>query len=329
MKRKKLGKNGPEVSSVGLGCMGMSDFYGSKATRDDRESISTIHAALDAGIDYLDTGDFYGMGHNELLVAAAIRDRRDKAFLSVKFGALRSHNGAFLGFDTRPNAVKTFAAYSLQRLGVEVIDLYQPARVDPSVPIEDTVGAVADLIKEGKVRYLGLSEANAEQIRRAHSVHPVSALQIEYSLATRLIETNILPTIRELGIGLVPYGIVGRGLLTGNIFGGLPQSDYRNHLPRFQGENLAKNLERVTILQDLANSKGCTAAQIAIAWVLSRGEDIVPLISTSKRERLAENLKALEVPLTSEELEKLDRTFAEGAISGDRYPAPQMGMVAK
>ncbi|EPG72664.1 oxidoreductase, aldo/keto reductase family protein [Leptospira fainei serovar Hurstbridge str. BUT 6] len=328
MKLKKLGKNGPEVSSVGLGCMGMSDFYVSKQTRDDQESIYTIHAALDAGINYLDTGDFYGMGHNESLVGKAIQDRRDQAFLSVKFGAQRSPSGAFLGFDARPNSVKAFAAYSLQRLGVDIIDLYQPARIDPSVPIEETVGAVADLIKEGKVRYLGLSETNSEQIRRANNVHPVSALQIEYSLATRLIESKILPTIRELGISLVPYGIVGRGLLTGSITGEI-KTDYRAHLPRFQGENLSKNLEKVATLQSIASAKGSTPSQIAIAWVLSRGEDIIPLIGTSKRSRLSENLKALDIILTSEELEKLDRTFSEGAIVGDRYPAPQMEMVAK
>jgi aryl-alcohol dehydrogenase-like predicted oxidoreductase len=328
MQTRNLGAQGPAVSAIGLGCMGMSDFYGSKATRDDAESLATIGAALDAGVTLLDTGDFYGMGHNEALVAKAIAGRREGVFLSVKFGAQRSHAGAFLGFDGRPAAVKTFAAYSLQRLGVDVIDLYQPARVDPAVPLEETVGAVADLIKEGKVRYLGVSEMNAAQLRRAHAVHPVAALQIEYSLATRVIEPEILPTARELGVAIVAYGALSRGLLTNSFDGKLPPGDFRVHSPRFTGENLSHNLDRVAVLREIAAAKGCSAAQLAIAWVLSRGEDILPIIGTTKRSRLPEILGALDIELDAGDLARLEEAFPPGAIAGDRYPTQQMGMVA-
>nr|WP_309471209.1 aldo/keto reductase [Streptomyces rapamycinicus] len=322
---RRLGTQGPTVSAIGLGCMRMSNYQGSQET-ETRESeaisIATIHAALDAGINMLNTGDFYGMGHNEMLIGRAIRGRRrDDAVISVKFGAQRSPTGAFLGFDMRPAAVKNFASYSLQRLGVDVIDIYQPGRIDPNVPVEDTVGAIADLIQEGKVRYLGLSEANAEHLRRAHAVHPVAALEIEYSLATRLIEPEILPTARELGVGIVAYSVVAQGLLLGNIEFPLPADDPRSqNFPRFQGDNLLHNLERVAVLKDLAAARGVSPAQVAIAWVLSRGDDIVPLIGMSRPGRLPENLGTLDIQLSPDELATLDEAFAPGAIVGDRQP---------
>ena len=328
MEMRTLGRNGPRVSAMGLGCMRMSGFAGPKSNSDE-EGIATIQAALDAGISFLNTGDFYGMGHNEHLVGQAIKGRRDQAFISVKFGALRSPSGQVLGIDTRPNAVKNFAAYSLQRLGVDVIDIYQPGRIDPNVPVEETVGAIADLIKDGKVRYLGLSETGTEIIRRAHKVHPVAALEIEYSLGTRFIETEILPTIRELGIGLVAYGVVGQGLLTGSVGNDLPSNDPRRQFPKFDQENLSKNLEKVSLLEHMAREKNCTATQLAIAWVLSRGEDIVPLVGMSQRARVVDNLKALDVTLSKEDLADLDQTFALGAITGDRYPAQVKHLVAK
>lgn len=322
MKMTRLGTDGPLVSAIGLGCMQMSGAIGSHPGPDrDQEGIATIHAALDAGINLLNTGDFYGMGHNEMLVGRALKGRRDQAILSVKFGAQKSPSGAFLGFDSRPASIKNFAAYSLQRLGVEVIDIYQPARIAPDVPIEDTVGAIADLIQEGKVRFLGLSEANAEQVRRAHAVHPVTALEIEYSLATRLIERDIFPTARELGVGVVGYGVVAQGLLLGDLTAPLPPEDRRAKLfPRFQGANLVHNLERVAVLKELAAARGCTPAQLAIAWVLTRGQDIVPLIGMSRPSRLPENLATLELPLSEADLALLEETFADGAIIGDRQP---------
>ncbi|WP_426413355.1 aldo/keto reductase [Bradyrhizobium ganzhouense] len=306
----------------------MSGFAGPKSGADE-EGIATIQAALDAGISLLNTGDFYGMGHNELLVSRAIKGRRDQALISVKFGALRSPSGQMLGLDVRPNAVKNFAAYSLQRLGIDAIDIYQPGRIDPAIPIEETVGAVADLIKEGKVRYLGLSEVNSDNIRRAHKVHPVTALEIEYSLGARFIEKEILPTVRELGIGLVAYGVVGQGLLTGSVQNDLPLSDPRRQFPKFDQANLPRNLEKVSILERMARDRNCTAAQLAIAWALSRGDDIVPLVGMSERTRVAENLKAFDVRLSKEDLADLDQTFALGAIEGDRYPAQVKHLVAQ
>lgn len=322
MRSKQLGAQGPIVSAIGLGCMRMSGATGPHAGRDrESDGIATIHAALDAGITFLNTGDFYGMGHNEMLVGKALKGRRDSAVISVKFGAQKSPSGAFLGFDSRPASIKNFAAYSLQRLGIDVIDIYQPARIAPDVPIEETVGAVADLIREGSVRFLGLSEADAGQLRRAHAVHPVSALEIEYSLATRMIEPEILPTARALGIGVVAYGVVSQGLLLGDIAAPLPPEDPRARMfPRFQGDNLVHNLERVAVLKDLANARGCSPAQIAIAWTLSRGDDIVPVVGMSQPSRLAENLAAVELTLSADELAELDRVFAPGAIVGSRQP---------
>ena len=328
MKMRQLGRDGPKVSAIGLGCMRMTPMVGQRDTRGLEEGVATIHAALDAGITLLNTGDFYAMGANEMLLGQALRGRREQAFLSVKFGSMRSPTGQWLGFDGRPAAVKTYCAYSLQRLGVEVIDLYQPSRVDPDVPIEDTVGAVADLIKDGKVRHLGVSEFNAEQLRRAHAVHPVTALEIEYSLASRFIEAEILPTCRELGVGVVPYSVVTQGLLTGALPAELPPGDVRRIFPRFQGENLAKNRAAVEALQGLAAQKGVTPAQIAIAWVLSQGEDIVPLVGMSKPSRLPENLGAVDLVLTPDDLKTLDEAFPNGAIVGGRYPEALLSHVA-
>ena len=322
MKTRRLGRNGPSVSAIGLGCMRMSNIMGGPQPAPDgdseRESIATIEAALDADITLINTGDFYGMGHNETIVARAIRRRRDRAFLSVKCGIQRTHAGAILGMDGRPNSIKNFAAYSLQRLGVEHIDLYQPARADPSVPYEETIGAVADLISEGKVRYLGVSEVNADQLRRAHNASPVAALEIEYSLASRFIEREILPLARELGIGVTAYGVVSQGLLAGAMRGGVVDSKLPASFPRFEDANLQKNLKTVDFLEKLAKSKGRTPAQLAIAWVLSRGEDVVPLIGISRRARLAESLGGLDVVFTGEELDALDTAFAPGAIVGAR-----------
>jgi aryl-alcohol dehydrogenase-like predicted oxidoreductase len=328
MEQRTLGSQGAQTSALGLGCMGMSDFYGTKASRDDQKSLATIRKAIDMGTSFLDTGDFYGLGHNELLIREAIKGQRDKVFLSVKTGILRDTNGGFTGIDARPQAIKNFCAYSLQRLGVDHIDLYQPARVDPAVPISDTIGAIADLIKEGKVRYLGVSEMNAVQLRQAHAVHPVTALQIEYSLATRIIEDEILPTARKLGVGIVAYAPLSRGLLSGNLAGNFAPTDFRAHSPRFTGENFTKNLERVALLQKIAIAKKATAAQVAIAWVLAKGTDIVPIVGTTSPERLTENWGALNLQLSQQELVDLDAAFSVEAIAGTRYASYLMGSVA-
>jgi aryl-alcohol dehydrogenase-like predicted oxidoreductase len=316
-----LGRGGPVVSRAGLGLMGMSGIYG---RADDRESLATIHAAVDAGITLLDTGDFYGMGHNELLLRDALRDiPRESVFIQVKFGGQRDPSGAFIGHDASPNAVKNSLAYTLTRLGTDYVDLYQPARLDPRVPIEETVGAVAEMIKAGYVRYLGLSEMGADTIRRAHAVHPVAALQIEYSLMSRGIEARILPTVRELGISVTAYGILSRGLLSSGT-ARLAPGDPRARFPRFSDENHARNLELLAALEAIADAHGVTAAQLAIAWVASRGDDIVPLIGTKRRDRLAEALKALDLTLSTDDLAAVEAAVPVGAVAGDRYEAAQV-----
>jgi aryl-alcohol dehydrogenase-like predicted oxidoreductase len=316
-----LGRGGPVVSRAGLGLMGMSGIYGAA---DDEESVATIRAALDAGITLLDTGDFYGMGHNELLLGRVLREvPRDSVFVQVKFGGMRDPRGMFVGQDTRPAAVKNFLAYSLTRLGTDYIDLYQPARLDPRVPIEDTAGAIAEMIGAGYVRYLGLSEVGAETIRRAHAVHPVSGLQIEYSLMSRGIEGEILPTVRELGISVTAYGILSRGLLSQDT-ARLADGDPRARFPRFQPGNLERNLTLLDQLEAIGEERGLTAAQLAIAWVAAQGEDIIPLIGTKRRSRLAEALAALDVTLSTEELAAIEAAVPAAQVAGDRYDAPQM-----
>lgn len=312
-----LGKNGPLVSKLGLGCMRMSSVWGS-TLNDENESVATIQAALDNGINFLNTGDFYGSGHNELLVGRAIKGRRDDAFISVKFGAI-FHNHQWIGLDLRPIAIKNFINYSLVRLGVETIDLYQPCRMDNSVPVEDVIGTVADLIEEGKVRYLGVSEITAEQLRLANSVHPVTALEIGYSLADRQIENDLLPAAKELGIGVVAFANTAEGLLTGEMKAPLAAHDYHNHFSRFQGDNLLKNLEKVELLKEMARDKGCTSTQLAIAWVNAQGEYIMPLVSMSRRTRLPENIAAMAIEFTPEEMNKLNLHFSQGAILGSTY----------
>jgi aryl-alcohol dehydrogenase-like predicted oxidoreductase len=321
---RKLGAAGPAVSALGLGCMGMSGLYG---TADRDESIATIHAALDAGINLLDTGDFYGMGHNELLIGDALAStRRADVVISVKFGAQRGPDGSWLGYDARPQAVKTALAYSLQRLRTDHIDIYRPARLDANVPIEETVGAIAELIQAGYVRHVGLSEVGAETIRRAAAVHPISDLQIEYSLISRGIERAILPTCRDLGIGVTAYGVLSRGLISGRYStdSGIPAGDIRGRMPRFQGDNLRHNLTLVERLREIADSKGVSVVQIAFAWVLSRGEDIVPLVGARRRDQLEEALAAAGVELTADDLERIEQAIPADAAAGDRYGAPQM-----
>lgn len=313
----QLGQNGPFVSKLGLGCMRMSSIWGGSKP-DERESIATIHEALDNGINFLNTGDFYGAGHNEMLIGKAIKGRRDEAFLSVKFGAI-FHNGQPLGLDLRPVAIKNFINYSLTRLGIETIDLYQPCRMDNSVPVEDIIGTVTDLIKEGKVRYLGVSEITADQLRKANDIYPVSALEIGYSLADRQIEGELLPTAAELGIAVVAFANTAEGLLTGELISPLGEKDYRKHFSRFQGENLTHNLKKVDILKQLANDKGYTATQIAIAWVKEQGNHIMPLVSMSRRSRLPENIAAVDIVFTPEEMKVLNTTFAVGAVLGGTY----------
>jgi aryl-alcohol dehydrogenase-like predicted oxidoreductase len=330
MQTRTLGSTGPQVSALGLGCMGMSALYGDA---DRAESIATVHAALEAGVTLLDTGDFYGMGHNELLIGEALRTapaaRREQALVSVKFGALRDPDGGWSGYDGRPAAVKNFAAYSLQRLGVDHIDVYRIARLDPAVPIEETVGAIAELIEKGYVRHVGLSEVGADTVRRAAATAPVSDLQIEYSLISRGIEDEILPTTRELGIGVTAYGVLSRGLISGHFTGDrqLAANDFRAMSPRFQGENLRHNLNLVEALRKIAEQKGTSVAQIAIAWVLSRGDDIVPLVGARTRERLTESLGALDVTLDAADLAAIEEAVPAGAAAGERYPAAQMAHV--
>ncbi|MBI1211217.1 MAG: aldo/keto reductase [Alphaproteobacteria bacterium] len=322
---RSLGRNGPVVSSLGLGCMGMSAFYG---PADEAESIATIHEAIDHGITLLDTGDFYGMGHNELLLREALKGgRRERVFIQVKFGAQRDPKGAFLGFDARPAAVKTALAYSLHRLGVDYIDLYQPARLDPNVPIEDTIGAIADMVKAGYVRHIGLSEVGAQTVRRAHAVHPIRELQIEYSLMSRGIEAEILPTLRELGISVTAYGVLSRGILGGTGKDGLHVRDFRAHTPRWQGENLQKNLALADQLAVLAKDFHATPVQLAIAWVLSRGPDIVPLIGSRTRAQLKDAMVAVRLKLSEAQLDLIGRTVPAEMVAGTRYPAEQMAML--
>jgi aryl-alcohol dehydrogenase-like predicted oxidoreductase len=323
MEKRKLGKTGPNVSAIGLGCMGMSDFYG---PADRGESLSTIHAALDAGITLLDTGDFYGMGHNEMLIREALAGRnRDHVQLSVKFGGLRDPALGFAGMDCRPGAVKNFLAYSLQRLGVDNIDIYRPARLDPAVSIEETVGAIADMVKAGYVKYIGLSEVGSDTIRRAHAVHPIVDVQIEYSLIARGIENDILKTCRELGIGITAYGVLSRGLISGHWSKDRSSArDFRLASPRFQGSNLDANLALVEPLRAIANELGATPAQVAIAWVAAQGNDIVPLVGARRRDRLTEALGALDVKLTPAHLAALAKAFPPDVASGTRYHTEQM-----
>jgi aryl-alcohol dehydrogenase-like predicted oxidoreductase len=325
MEQRRLGKDGPLVSAIGLGCMGMSDFYG---PADESESIATIQEAIDRGVTLLNTGDFYGMGHNEMLIRRALEGRRNSVFLSVKFGAQRSPDGRFIGFDGRPASVKNFLSYSLRRLGTDYLDLYQPSRLDPSVPIEETIGALAELVQAGYVRHVGVSEMSAATVRKAHAVHPIAALETEYGVLTRDIEGETLPALRELGVSVVAYGVLSRGLI------GTPPGQFTTpgdsrgfYFPRFQGENLGKNLALVDALSAIAAEKGATAVQLAIAWVLARGVDIVPLIGARRRDRLREALGALDIRLTAEDLARIDQAVPPGAVAGDRYDSHGMRMV--
>ena len=326
MDLRQLGSTGPRVSAIGLGAMGMSGMYG---PADETESIATVHAAMDAGVTLIDTGDFYGMGHNELLIRDALRSSgrdREEVRISVKFGALRDADGGWWGNDARPQAVKNFLAYSLNRLGTDHIDIYRPARLDPDVPIEETVGAIAEQIQAGHVRHIGLSEVGADTLRRAHAVHPIADLQIEYSLISRGIEAEILPTARELGIGITAYGVLSRGLISGHWCAdqAVAPGDFRGISPRFAAGNVDANLQLVEALRAVAEAKGASVAQTAIAWVLAQGEDIVPLVGARRRERLSEALGALDLKLEAADLAAIEAAVPAGAALGDRYVAAQM-----
>jgi aryl-alcohol dehydrogenase-like predicted oxidoreductase len=323
LQKRILGTNGLEVSALGLGCMGMSDFY---SGRNEEESIQTIHRALDLGVTLLDTADMYGVGENEKLVGRALKGRRDQVAVATKFGNVRGEDGAFLGVNGRPEYVRSACEASLSRLGVDHIDLYYQHRVDPNTPIEETVGAMAELVREGKIRYIGLSEAAPATIRRAYKVHPITALQTEYSLWSRDVEDEILPTCRELGIGFVAYSPLGRGFLTGQIqrFEDLAEDDYRRFSPRFQGDNFQKNLDLVNRIKEIAAEKGCQPSQLALAWLLAQGQDIVPIPGTKRRAYLEENVAALKVELTSEELARINEAAPKGAAAGTRYAEASM-----